>query len=106
MTQRGVDVCSSFPPCACGAHKLRRPAAALQIRDAEEAARGAQNYSTMLQSYNTNLQADVNSEKARRCELERARDTLQAQCAELGGLVKSLEQMLAFEKASGLRIHS
>ncbi len=60
--------------------------------------RQSQSYSATLQSYNTSLQADINQEKIKRQELERARDLLQAQVAELGGSLKSLEQRLEFEK--------
>ncbi len=62
--------------------------------------RQSQSYSATLQSYNTSLQADINQEKLKRQELERARDLLQAQVAELGGSLKSLEQLLHFEKVS------
>lgn len=77
---------------------LRDCIAVSQIREMEDQMRNAQNYSTMVQSYNQGLQNDVNDEKSRRAELEKARDTLQAQCVELGGAVRTLEQMLQFEK--------
>lgn len=44
------------------------------------------------------LQNDINAEKARREEVVRAREELQGQVAELGGLVKSNERMLQLEK--------
>jgi hypothetical protein len=61
------------------------------------------------------LQNDINAEKARRDEVVKAREELQSQVAELGGLVKSGERMLQLEKvreggaAGGLeagRVHS
>ena len=43
-------------------------------------------------------QNDLVETKARREELSRAKEGLQGQVAELGGLVKSLESQLAFER--------
>jgi kinesin family protein C1 len=64
----------------------------------EDVMRQSQGYSATLQSYNTSLQNDINQEKLKRQELERARDMLQAQVAEMGGSLKSLEQLMQFEK--------
>lgn len=47
------------------------------------------------------LQNDINAEKTRREEIVRAREELQGQVAELGGLVKSTERMLQLEKVRG-----
>ncbi|KAG2451808.1 hypothetical protein HYH02_003584 [Chlamydomonas schloesseri] len=69
-----------------------------KIREMEEVVRTSQKYSTTLQSYNTSLQADLTSEKARRDEVQKAKDELQGQAAELGGRVRSLEQLLAYER--------
>jgi len=44
------------------------------------------------------LQNDLNAEKARRDEVVKAREELQGQVAELGGLVKSGERMLQLEQ--------
>lgn len=60
--------------------------------------RTGQKYSTTLQAYNTSLQADLTAEKSRRDEVQRAKDELQGQAAELGGKVRSLEQLLAYER--------
>ncbi len=60
--------------------------------------RQSQKYSTTLQSYNTSLQNDINTEKVAREELARARDVLQGQVAELGGMARSLEQLLKQEQ--------
>jgi hypothetical protein len=49
-------------------------------------------------SQTNSLQNDVNAEKAKREEAQRAREELQGQVAELGGLVKSGERMLQLEK--------
>lgn len=69
-----------------------------KIKDMEDVVRQSQKYSATLQSYNTSLQSDINAEKAKREELQKERYELQSQVAELGGRVKSLEQVLAFEK--------
>ncbi len=60
--------------------------------------RTGQKYSTTLQAYNTSLQSDLTAEKSRRDEVQRAKDELQGQAAELGGKVRSLEQLLAYER--------
>jgi hypothetical protein len=64
----------------------------------EELVAQSQKYSTTLQTYNTSLQADINTEKAKRDELQISRDLLQSQVAELRGLHKSLEQTIQNEK--------
>lgn len=69
-----------------------------KVKEMEELVRQSQKYSTMLQSYNTNLQNDITWEKTKREELQKARDELTGQVAELGGKVKSLEQLMQFEK--------
>ncbi|GBF87705.1 kinesin [Raphidocelis subcapitata] len=69
-----------------------------KIREMEEVVRQSQRYSSTLQGYNTSLQNDITAEKARRDEAVRAREELQGQVAELGGLVRSGERMLALEK--------
>lgn len=69
-----------------------------KIKELEEVVRQTHKYSTTLQTYNTNLQTDVNQERAKREEIQKVKDHLQSQVAELGGMVKSLEQVLHFEK--------
>ncbi|KXZ52544.1 hypothetical protein GPECTOR_9g588 [Gonium pectorale] len=69
-----------------------------KIKEMEDVVRTGQKYSTTLQSYNTSLQADLTAEKTRRDEVQRAKDELQGQAAELGGKVRSLEQLLAYER--------
>ncbi len=85
---------SSLLQCPQRPHPAPRP----QLKEMEEVMRQSQGYSATLQSYNTSLQNDINQEKLKRQELERARDMLQAQVAEMGGSLKSLEQLLQFEK--------
>ncbi|PNH09093.1 Kinesin-1 [Tetrabaena socialis] len=69
-----------------------------KVKEMEELIRTGQKYSTTLQTYNTSLQADLTAEKTRRDEVQRAKDELQGQAAELGGRVRSLEQLLAYER--------
>ncbi|KAG2485809.1 hypothetical protein HYH03_015519 [Edaphochlamys debaryana] len=69
-----------------------------KIKEMEDVVRTGQKYSTTLQAYNTSLQADLTSEKQRRDEVQKAKDELQGQAAELGGKVRSLEQLLAYER--------
>lgn len=46
----------------------------------------------------------VQQEKGRRDELNREKDTLQGQVAELGGLVKSQARLLELEKVRSVRV--
>ncbi|GFH14229.1 kinesin-like protein, partial [Haematococcus lacustris] len=69
-----------------------------KVKEMEDVMRQSQAYSATLQSYNTSLQSDLQHEKARRDEASRERDLLQGKAAELGGLCKSLEQQLEYER--------
>lgn len=73
----------------------------MQIKEMEDVVRQSQAYSSTLQSYNTSLQNDLKEEKSKRDEAARERDLLQGKAAELGGLVKSLEQQLSYERVGG-----
>lgn len=69
-----------------------------KIQGMEDVVRQSQAYSTTLQTYNTSLQNDLKEEKMKREEASRERDMLQGKAAELGGLVRSLEQQLPYER--------
>ena len=64
----------------------------------EEVMHHSQSYSSTLQSYNTTLQADLNSEKSKREEIGVLRDALQGQVAELSGRLKGAEERLQFDQ--------
>ena len=75
----------------------------VQIRSMEDLVRNTQSYSGTLQSYNTSLQGDLTSEKAKREEVTRARDLLASEVAELRGGLRSLEQVHAVAQVRALR---
>ncbi|EFJ44457.1 kinesin-like protein, partial [Volvox carteri f. nagariensis] len=70
----------------------------MKIQKMEESALNNQQYMATLHTYNTSLQADVRAEQARCEELQRTKDELAGHLAELGGKMRSLEQMLAYER--------
>ena len=74
------------------------PPPAVQIKGMEEVMHHSQSYSSTLQSYNTTLQADLNSEKSKREEIGVLRDALQGQVAELSGRLKGAEERLQFDQ--------
>lgn len=94
---RSLTVKVRHRPAACPPHPLP-PSRRVQIKGMEEVMHHSQSYSSTLQSYNTTLQADLNSEKGKREEVGVLRDALQGQVAELSGRLKGAEERLQFDQ--------